>query len=58
MMAVLAGTAVEVDAILLHFLGKGADAELIDPISECFDSAALRRSFSDSIRTPPITEWS
>ena len=45
MMAVLASTAVEVDAILLHFLGKGVDGELIDSVSECFDSAALTQPF-------------
>lgn len=45
MMAVLAGTAVEVDALLLHFLGGNVDGELIDPVTECFDGAALAESF-------------
>ena len=45
MMAVLAGTAVEVDAILLHFLGVNVEAKLLDPVSECFGAAALIESF-------------
>ena len=45
MMAVLAGTAVEVDALLLHFLDSTAEAELIDPVTECFEAAALLAPF-------------
>ena len=47
MMAVLAGTAVEVDALLLHFLNGNVEANLIavDPVTECFESAALVEPF-------------
>lgn len=47
MMAVLAGTAVEVDALLLQFLGGNVEAELItvDPVTECLGSAALVEPF-------------
>ena len=45
MMAVLAGTAVEVEALLLHFLGRVADADLIDPVVDCLGSAALVEPF-------------
>jgi uncharacterized protein (TIGR02687 family) len=45
MMAVLAGTAVEVDALLLHFLDSTVEAELIDPVTECFESSALLAPF-------------
>jgi len=45
MMAVLAGTEVDVDSLLLHFLGKSLRSELIDPVVECFDSAALVEPF-------------
>lgn len=45
MMAVLADTAVEVDAMLLCFLGRGLERELMDPVSECFDAAALTEPF-------------
>ena len=45
MMAVLAGTAVDVDAILLQFLGTNAEVELLDPVTECFGSAALVEPF-------------
>ncbi len=42
MMAVLAGTtAVEVDALLLHFLGSIPQGQLLDPVTECFGTAAL-----------------
>lgn len=41
MMAILAGTAVEVDAMLLHFLSTTAETELFDPVTESFDSAGL-----------------
>ena len=47
MMAVLAGTAVEVDALLLHFLGGNVEAELIanDPVTECLGAAGLVAAF-------------
>jgi hypothetical protein len=45
MMAVLAGTAVDVDALLLRFLGGNAESELLDPVTECFGAAALVNSF-------------
>lgn len=45
MMAVLAGTPVEVDALLLHFLGGNVEAELIDQVTECFAAAALVEPF-------------
>ena len=47
MMAVLAGTAVEVDALLLRFLSTSAEVELIahDPVNECLGSASLVEPF-------------
>ena len=45
MMAVLAGSAVEVDALLLHFLGRNTGGELIDPVTECFEASALVEPF-------------
>ena len=47
MMAVLAGTAVEVDALLLHFLNGNPEGELIarDPVSDCLEIAALVAPF-------------
>ncbi len=46
MMAVLAGTtAVEVDALLLHFLGNIPQGQLLDPVAECFGTAALVEPF-------------
>ena len=47
MMAVLAGTAVEIDALLLHFLGDSPEGELIeiDPVNECLQSSALVAPF-------------
>ena len=47
MMSVLAGTAVEVDALLLQFLGGNVEVELIasDPVAECLGSAALVEPF-------------
>jgi hypothetical protein len=41
MMAVLAGTTAEVDALLLHFLGNIPQGQLLDPVTECFGTAAL-----------------
>jgi uncharacterized protein (TIGR02687 family) len=45
MMAVLAGTAVEIDALLLYFLDRGAEDALIDPVGESFGTAALLEPF-------------
>ena len=47
MMAVLAGTAVEVDALLLRFLERKEEADLfaMDPVTECLGSAALTEPF-------------
>ena len=47
MMAVLAGTAVEVDALLLQFLGDSLEVELIanDPVTGCFGAAGLVEAF-------------
>ena len=45
MMAVLAGTAVELDALLLRFLDGTAETELLDPVRACFDSAGLVEPF-------------
>lgn len=47
MMSVLAGTAVEVDALLLQFLGGSLEVELItnDPVTECFGAAGLVEAF-------------
>jgi uncharacterized protein (TIGR02687 family) len=47
MMAVLAGTAVEIDALLLHFLQANPEDALIeiDPVSECLQGAALVAPF-------------
>src|ERR1039458_4540185 len=38
MMAVLTGTPVEVDAMVLHFLDTTAENVLFDPVQECFDA--------------------
>ena len=45
MMAVLAGAAVEVDELLLQFLNGDAEAELLDPVSGCLESAGLVGAF-------------
>jgi uncharacterized protein (TIGR02687 family) len=45
MMSVLAGTAVEVDAMLLKFLDGITEAQLMDPVVECFESASLVEPF-------------
>ncbi len=45
MMAVLAGTPVEVDAMLLHFLDTTAENVLFDPVQECLDGASLVEPF-------------
>jgi uncharacterized protein (TIGR02687 family) len=45
MMAVLAGTAVEVDALLLQFLATPVDSVLFDPVEERLGSALLTNYF-------------
>lgn len=45
MMAVLAGTPAEVDAMLLQFLGRSPQGQLLDPVTECFGTAALVEPF-------------
>lgn len=45
MMAVLAGTAVEVDALLLHFLGEAAEGKLFEPVNDSFDASSLVEHF-------------
>jgi uncharacterized protein (TIGR02687 family) len=47
MMSVLAGTAVDLDAMLLRFLGTAVEVELIanDPVNECLGSSGLGESF-------------
>jgi uncharacterized protein (TIGR02687 family) len=45
MMAVLAGTAADVDAMLLRFLSRGAQSELADPVAESLGPFALAESF-------------
>jgi len=65
MMAVLAGTAVEGDAMLLHFLDGKAEGELIDPVAECFEAAALvgpfwqevERIFGYTTPTPSLRDF-
>ena len=65
MMAVLAGTSAEVDALLLRFLGGNAEGELIDPVTEGFESAALvepfwkevERLFGYTAATPSLRDF-
>ncbi len=65
MMSVLAGTAVEVDAMLLHFLDGKAEGELIDPLAECLEAAALvgpfwqevERIFGYTTSTPSLRDF-
>jgi len=45
MMAILAGTAVEVDALLLHFLCASVETPLHDPVVSCFKASGLVLSF-------------
>lgn len=41
MMAILADTAVDLDAVLLRFLNESANYPLLDPVTQCFEKAAL-----------------
>jgi uncharacterized protein (TIGR02687 family) len=45
MMAILAGTDDEVDALLVEFLGTSPQADLFDPIVKCLDRAGLVEFF-------------
>jgi uncharacterized protein (TIGR02687 family) len=45
MMSVLAGTPAEVDAMLLQFMGRSPQGQLLDPVTECFGTAALVEPF-------------
>lgn len=45
MMAVLAGTPAEVDAMLLQFMGCSPQDQLPDPVTECLGTAALVEPF-------------
>lgn len=45
MMAVLAGTAPDVDTLLLHFLREAAKASLFDPVTEALGPAELAGDF-------------
>jgi uncharacterized protein (TIGR02687 family) len=48
MMAILAETEAEIDALMLHFLAKavaGATMDLFDPVLECLSAAALTGPF-------------
>jgi uncharacterized protein (TIGR02687 family) len=45
MMAVLTETAVELDAMLLHFLGTPMEGLPFDPVAQCLDSASLVEYF-------------
>lgn len=45
MMAVLADAPVEVDALLLHFLGNIPQGQLLDPVTECLGAAGLLEPF-------------
>lgn len=65
MMAVLASTAVEVDALLLHFLGTPVEGMLFDPVNDCLDAAALvdyfwrevARVFGYASATPSLRDF-
>ena len=67
MMAVLAGTEADVDALLLHFLGKKVEEELIanDPVFELFGSSLLvepfwtqvERHFAYPAATPSLRDF-
>ncbi len=45
MMAILADTAVDPDAVLLRFLNESANYPLLDPVTQCFEKAALSGPF-------------
>ncbi len=45
MMAVLADSPLEIDALLLRFLNTPSEGVLLDPVGGCFDSASLTEPF-------------
>ena len=45
MMAILVGTTVEVDGLVLHLLAAGSEPETADPVSGAFESAGLLTPF-------------
>jgi len=65
MMAVLAGTAVEVDALLLQFLATPVDSMLFDPVEERLGTASLvshfwrevERLFGYTSATPSLRDF-
>jgi uncharacterized protein (TIGR02687 family) len=65
MMAVLAGTGVEVDALLLRFLARGDEDALADPVAETLGAARLdepfwrmvERSFGYSSQAPSLRDF-
>lgn len=65
MMAVLAGTSVEVDELLLSFMAGEVQAALLDPISDCLESSGLttyfwkevKRLFGYDAATPSLRDF-
>lgn len=65
MMAVLAGATAEVDSMLLAFLERGLDDELMDPVTETFAASALvdpfwaevKRIFGYSADCPSLRDF-
>jgi uncharacterized protein (TIGR02687 family) len=65
MIAVLAGTPVEVEAMLLHFLGRAVGSEMLDPAAEALEAAALvgpfwrevARTFGYAPTTPYLRDF-
>ena len=49
MMAILAEAPVEIDGILLQFLGQGTESDGMDPVSSCFAPAALTEYFWNEV---------
>jgi uncharacterized protein (TIGR02687 family) len=49
MMSVMAGTAVDLDEMLLHFLGGNAETALMDPVKECFEATSLVKPFWEEV---------
>jgi uncharacterized protein (TIGR02687 family) len=49
MMAVLAETEVEIDALLLRFLDTPSEGVLIDPVSACFGTVGLTETFWQAV---------
>jgi uncharacterized protein (TIGR02687 family) len=67
MMAVLAGTEADLDELILSFLSRGPQVDLLagDPVTECFGSAALvgpfwkevKRTFGYASETPSLRDF-